>query len=84
MMKRFIVLVILAALLAACSKLTQENYDRLKMGMGYEEVVSILGKPDSCSDSLVAKSCIWGSEQKNITVNFIGDKTVLYTSRHIR
>ena len=84
MVKRFIFLVTLATLLSGCSKLTQKNYDRLKMGMEYKEVVSILGKPDNCSDALVAKSCMWGNEKKNITVNFIGDKIILYSSKSIK
>lgn len=84
MVKRFILAVILAALLSGCSKLTQENYDKLKMGMEYKEVVSILGKPDNCSDTLIARSCMWGNEQKNITVSFIGDKVIIYTSKSIK
>jgi Domain of Unknown Function with PDB structure (DUF3862) len=84
MLKRCIVLVTLIVSLAACSKLTQENYDKLKMGMGYDDVVAILGKPDSCTDTLVAKSCIWGNERKNITVNFIGNKIFVYSSKSIK
>lgn len=84
MLKRSVFLIALITLLVGCSKLTRENYDKLAMGMGYEEVVSILGKPDNCSDTLFAKSCMWGNERKNITVNFIGDKVILYTSKHIK
>jgi Domain of Unknown Function with PDB structure (DUF3862)/Prokaryotic membrane lipoprotein lipid attachment site len=84
MMKRFILLITLMTLLAACSKLTQENYDKLKMGMGYDEVVSNLGKPDSCTDTLVAKSCVWGSDRKNITIGFIGNKIMVYSSNNIK
>lgn len=46
MAKRGILLIVLATLLIGCSKLNKENYDKLKVGMGYEEVVAILGKPD--------------------------------------
>ena len=84
MVKRFIFIVALATLVTGCSKLTQENYDKLKMGMEFNEVVSILGKPDNCSDTLLAKSCMWGNEQRNITVSFIGDKVIIYTSKSIR
>ena len=48
---------ILVLLLAACSKLTLENYDRLKSGMGYQEVKEILGAPANaakCWESRVA------------------------------
>ena len=84
MVLRCMLLVTLAALLFGCSKLTQENYDKLKVGMEYREVVAILGKPDSCSDTLVARSCMWGRDRKNITVNFLGDKVIIYTSRSIK
>jgi len=84
MAKRYIILIILATLLVGCSKLSKESYDKLKVGMGYEEVVAILGKPDNCSDTLVAKSCRWGDERKNITVNFIGDKVIVYLSKNIK
>jgi len=73
----------LLLLLAGCSKLNQENYRKLKVGLTYDQVVAILGKPDSCSDALFVKSCIWGSEAKNISVNFMGDKVLITTSKNI-
>lgn len=86
MMSRIRLMAALSVLLMllGCSKLTQENYAKLKMGLGYGEVVTILGKPDSCSEALFAKSCVWGDEQKNITVNFAGDRVVLFASTNIR
>ncbi|HEY6837898.1 MAG TPA: DUF3862 domain-containing protein [Geobacteraceae bacterium] len=83
MIKRCLCLVALVILLGGCSKLTKKNYDKLKMGMAYDEVVAILGKPDNCSGALVAKNCVWGDEHKNITVNFIGDRVILYLSKNI-
>lgn len=79
-----LMLLMILAVLSGCSKLTMENYQKIKMGMDYGEVTGILGKPDSCSDALFAKSCIWGNEQKNITVNFVADKAILFTSKNIR
>jgi hypothetical protein len=84
MVLRVLMLVVFVSLVSGCTRLTQENYDKLKIGMGYDEVVSILGKPDSCSDTLVARSCIWGNEQRNITVNFIGNKIMLYASKSLK
>lgn len=81
---RLILALTCAALLLGCSKLTMENYTRLKAGMTYAEVVKLLGKPDSCSEALFVKSCIWGNEQKNITVNFVSDKAILSSSRNIK
>ena len=74
----------LAVLLAACSKLTVENYDKLKVGMPYTEVKQLLGPPERCSDVLGMKSCTWGDEKRHITVNFIGDQVVIFNAENIR
>jgi len=84
MKMRMSVLLVLVVILAGCSKLTVDNYAKIKTGIEYSEVVNILGKPDSCSEALFVKSCIWGNEQKNITVNFVSDKAILSSSRNIR
>jgi len=81
---RLMIALSLLAMLFGCSKLTMENYSRIKMGIEYGEVVKILGKPDRCSEALSVRNCVWGDEEKNITVNFLGDKVVLYTSRNIK
>ena len=70
--------------LAGCSKLTMENYARITTGISYDDVVRILGKPDSCSEALFVRSCVWGNEKKNITVNFVGNKAILSSSTNIR
>ena len=80
---RTIILLALIAMLLGCSKLTVDNYAKIKTGLAYSEVVALLGKPDSCSEALFVKSCIWGNEQKNITVNFIGDKVMLSASKNL-
>ncbi|HXF45550.1 MAG TPA: hypothetical protein VNK91_05470 [Burkholderiaceae bacterium] len=84
-MKRMLLLALLAATLAAaCTRLTAENYAKLRIGMSFDEVQAILGAPDRCSDVLGAKGCIWGDETRNIKVNFIGDRTVLFTAENLR
>ena len=84
MKMRMIVLLVLLAMPLGCSKLTVDNYKKLKTGLEYSEVVAILGKPDSCSEALFVKNCVWGNEQKNITVNFIGDKVMLSASKNLK
>lgn len=81
---RLIIALSLLAMLLGCSKLTMENYSKIKMGSEYNEVVGILGKPDNCSEALFVRNCVWGNEQKNITVNFMGGKAVLFTSQNIK
>jgi hypothetical protein len=74
------VLLMLASMLFGCSKVTAENYAKIKTGMEYGEVIKILGKPGSSSDVVIMKNCVWGNENRNITVSFIGDKVMLTTS----
>jgi hypothetical protein len=66
-----------------CSKITQENYNKLKIGMDYNEVLEILGKPDHCESVLTMKNCIWEESSKSITIKIIADKVVFLSSQGI-
>ena len=80
---RVLTLMSLFLLLAGCSKLSQENYNKLKVGQTYDEVTAIIGKPDKCSSALFVKSCTWGNDSKNISINFMGDKVLITTSKNL-
>ncbi|BCX81629.1 hypothetical protein MIT9_P1207 [Methylomarinovum caldicuralii] len=77
---RIAILAFLLLTLAACSKVTPENYDKLELGMTWQEVVQLLGEPDRCEAVLNAKSCTWQEGERKITVRFIGDQVVLFSS----
>lgn len=77
-------MIALTAALSGCSKLTPENYDRIKMGMRYAEVKSILGEPARCNDILAVKACTWGDDKRYINVNFVADQVVLLNSANLR
>ena len=79
-----VALAAVAILLSGCSKLTPENYAKLKPGLTYAEVKSILGEPTRCDDLVGFKSCRWGDESRNITVRFAGDQVVLYSAENVR
>lgn len=64
-----------------CSKINQENYDKLEVGLGYEEVLKILGKPDNCESVLNMKNCIWKESSKTIKIVIVADKVVLLSSQ---
>lgn len=83
-LKRLLILPVLLAMLLGCSKLTRENYGKIRPGLTYAEVVTILGKPDDCSEALFVRNCVWGNDRKNITVKFVGDKVLLYSSKNIK
>ncbi|MDH4115683.1 MAG: outer membrane protein assembly factor BamE [Burkholderiaceae bacterium] len=74
--------VILAA--AGCSKLTPENYAKVKTGMSYSEVTSILGAPASCDEAAGFKSCRWGDEKSHATIRFAAEKVVLHSAENVR
>jgi SmpA / OmlA family/Prokaryotic membrane lipoprotein lipid attachment site len=80
-MRRVIFAVVLALLLAACSKVTEENYAKIQNGMTEQEVYAILGSPtqESSRDLLgvSATSAKWVSGDKVVTVQFVGGKVVL-------
>jgi hypothetical protein len=69
---------------AGCSRLTMDNYNKIKAGMTYKEVVNILGSPDNCNDMLGMRSCVWGDKKKSITVAFMGEKAIVFSATNIR
>lgn len=77
MKNRIITLVLGALLLAGCSKLNKENYDKLETGMSQTEVEAVIGTADNCTKSLGTVSCLWGDENgKNVKVVFMADKAI--------
>ncbi|MCG8312197.1 MAG: hypothetical protein MI976_03190 [Pseudomonadales bacterium] len=68
-------------LLAGCSKLNKENYDKLKTGMEKSELEAIIGSADTCEEALAAESCVWGDDSKNIKVKFVAGKAVFFSNK---
>ena len=83
-LKKQIALVALWIALAGCSKITAENYAKLQTGMTQAEVNAILGKPDSCDETMGFKSCRWGDDKSHVTVRFVADKLMLNEAVNIR
>jgi outer membrane protein assembly factor BamE (lipoprotein component of BamABCDE complex) len=72
---------ILLLCLAACgSRLSQENFDKIREGMSQKEVREILGEPVNASGaSLLGFSsgeAAWKDDKTTITVHFLNDKVV--------
>lgn len=72
------------ALAAGCSRITHENYEKIRLGMSFQEVTAILGSPAGCDDAAGFKSCRWGDARSGITVRFAADKVVLHSAENIR
>jgi len=71
----------LLLLLAACSKVTQENYSKIREGMTEPEVQAILGSPSESSTATVlgisGTSSKWVSGDAVISIRFVNGKVAL-------
>lgn len=70
------VVVISCFIFFGCSKVTVENYDKIDLGMEYQQVLDIIGEPDTCDAGMGTKKCVWGDKEKNITITFVADKVI--------
>ena len=78
-------LALASLLLIACSRqLSLENYNQLKVGQTTGEVEKLLGEPTRCDEMLSVRACVWGDEQKGISVNFIGGQVLLFSATNLR
>jgi hypothetical protein len=67
--------------LSACSRLTPESYSKLEVGMPYDEVVSLMGKPAECNAVVNTKSCRWGDDKKHVDLKIIGESVIFITAK---
>ena len=65
----------------ACNKVTQENYEKIKVGMAYEEVTDILGKAQECNSAIGMTYCRWESDEKYIKIQFVAQKVVFLSGK---
>lgn len=81
-MKRFLVLAVLC-LLAACSKITAENYQKISTGMSREEVVAIIGEPTQTeAGSLLGiqgETATWQNGSISVNAQFVNGKLLTHT-----
>jgi SmpA / OmlA family len=68
-------------LLASCSRITQDNFNRIQDGMSEQEVQALLGPPTSSSSVQVigisGTSSTWEAGDIAITVRFLNGKVAL-------
>ncbi|MHB1075440.1 hypothetical protein [Thiobacillus sp.] len=84
-MKTLTVLLLgLVLTMSGCSKLTLENYNKIAMGMPYDEVVQLIGPPDRCDDVMGVRSCQWGDEKHSVHVNFLAGQVLLFSSSNLK
>lgn len=78
-----LVVAVAALGLAACSRITAENYAKVKVGMPREQVYGILGKPDEISGGALGpfnfSAESWKGREQSIHVTFGADKVAMKT-----
>lgn len=76
---------LIGLVLVACgSKISLDNYNKLKAGQTYEEVKQILGEPARCDEVIGIRTCQWGEEQRGISVNFVAGQVILLSARNLK
>ena len=72
-------------LLAACSKITQENFAKVQDGMSEPEVTTLLGSPTSSSSVQVlgisGTHSLWEGSDAVISVRFVNGKVATKSYR---
>ncbi|MGI4836239.1 MAG: outer membrane protein assembly factor BamE [Janthinobacterium lividum] len=81
---RSLALLSLCVLLTACNKINQENYSKIHAGMSKAEVEQLLGTATDCSGALGMSSCTWGNKDAFISVQYAGDKVVIYSGQGLK
>jgi hypothetical protein len=68
-------------LLAACSRITEDNFAKIQDGMTEQEVIALLGTPSETSSvnvlGLSGTSARWVGKDAAITVRFVNGKVAV-------
>lgn len=70
--------------LAGCNPITQENFAKLEAGMSRQQVEELLGKPGECAGALGMSSCTWGEQKRFISIQFAGDKVLMFSGQGLK
>ena len=81
---RYFAVLSCCVLLAACSKINQDNYSKLETGMTKSQVESLLGGPTECAGALGVSSCTWGDQQRFISVQYAGDQVLMFSGKGLK
>jgi hypothetical protein len=74
----------LLLLVLGCSPLTQENYNKITVGMSYDQVTALIGKPVTCDDVMGVRNCVWEDEKRSVQVGFVADKVLLFSANNLK
>lgn len=76
---------VMVGLASGCAeRLSLANYEKLKVGQPYTEVVAILGEPTRCDELLGVRNCDWGTPERGVNVRFVASQVLLMQARNLR
>lgn len=70
--------------LLGCGKLNMDNYKQIKVGMAFDEVVGLIGKPANCDDLMGLRNCSWEEGNSTVKVSFAGEQVLLFSSSNLK
>lgn len=80
-LKQFMLGCLCLMIISCSSKVTQENFARIKNNMSMQEVIAILGEPTSAEGIMIAgisgTSAVWKSKNSEIDIQFLNDKVTV-------
>ncbi len=80
---RCLILFCCLSLLFGCSKISQDNYQKIQPNMTMQEVVAILGEPTHTENISIAgisgASAVWRDSSGEIAIQFLNDRVTVKT-----
>lgn len=68
-------------MLAACSRVSESNYEKITDDMSKQDVIALLGEPTNSESAAIpglsGSSLVWESGDVTITIQFLNDKVLL-------
>lgn len=75
---KLITLISIIILMSACTQVTQDNYNKIQVGMTMSQVTAILGPPSSTESvnflGFSGSTAVWKTQSTEITILFFNDK----------
>ena len=80
-LQRIAIAACLSVFILACSKINQNQFDKIQNNMTMKEVTGILGEPTSSESIMIAgisgTSAVWKNDEAEIDIQFLNDKVTV-------
>ena len=86
--QKLILLVFFCIFMIACSRVTQENFEKIKINMPMRDVIVILGEPTTSNSvnifGISGTSAAWKNANSEIVIQFLDNKVILKNFNKIK